>query len=110
MQYTEENHVLNKIRLLCELNNYSFYRLSAESGVSLSTISSMFKHNCYPTIPTLTKLCKAFNISLSDFFMSEPDPTYISEEMRGFINNFNSMNPEQKRYLNSYINGLTGKL
>lgn len=110
MQLTEENHVLTKIRSLCELNNYSLYRLSAESGVSLSTISSMFTNNNYPTIPTLTKLCEALNISLSDFFMAEPEPAYISEEMRIFINNFNSMNPEQKRYLNSYINGLMGKL
>lgn len=110
MQLTEENHVLTKIRTLCELNSYSLYRLSAESGVSLSTISSMFNNNNYPTIPTLTKLCEGLNISLADFFMEEPDPAHIPEEIRIIINNFNLMNPEQKLYLNSYINGLVGKL
>lgn len=106
----EENEILAKIRALCELNHYSFYRLSAESGVSLSTISSLYLHNHYPSIPTLAKICKGLNISLSDFFMEEPYPTLIPEEIRLFINDLNSMTPEQKRHLNSYIKGLKGKL
>lgn len=109
MKNTEENEILKKIRKLCEINNYSFYRLAVESGVSLSTISSLFTHNNYPSIPTLAKICKGLNISLSDFFMEEPYPTSIPEEIRLFINDLNTMTPEQKKFLNSYIKGLKGK-
>jgi transcriptional regulator with XRE-family HTH domain len=76
----------------------------------MSTISSFFQHNNYPSIPTLKKLCNGLNISLSDFFMEEPSPTYISEETRVLINSYNTMTPEQKNHLNSYIKGLIGKM
>ena len=41
----EENFCIKRIRELMEKNGYNTYRLAKQSGISLSTLSSMFEHN-----------------------------------------------------------------
>lgn len=103
----EENIVLIRLRELCEKNNISFYRLSKESGVALSTISSLYSQNHYPSIPTLGRLCTGLNMTLSDFFLLEQKPNHITEQDRIMMNRINSLSPEQKKYLTAYIEGLS---
>ncbi|MBQ3583845.1 MAG: helix-turn-helix transcriptional regulator [Lachnospiraceae bacterium] len=103
----EENIVLMRLRELCENNNFSFYRLAKESGVALSTISSLYTQNHFPSIPTLHKLCKGLNITLGDFFLLEPSPDTLTEEDRFIINRINNLSCEQKHYLKAYIEGLS---
>lgn len=103
----EENIVLSQIRTLCQKNNYSFYKLSKESGVPLSTISSLYAKNQFPSIPTLQKICFALHTTISDFFQFEKSPEYISEEHKILINKYNSLNTVQKHFLDAYLEGLT---
>lgn len=102
-----ENIVLDKIRLLCTENNFSLYKLSKEAGIPFSTLTSLFYNNSFPSIPTLLKICAAFHITLSDFFLSEEAPEYILEEHKILINKYESLNVTQKHYLDAYLNGLT---
>ena len=103
----EENIVLMRLRELCEKNNISFYRLAKDSGVALSTISSLYAQNHYPSIPTLNRLCDGLNMTLSDFFLLEPKPNRLTEEDRRIINRINHLCYEQKKYLTAYIDGLS---
>ena len=100
------NFVLKKLYDLCNINNFSTYRLSQESGVPLTTISSLYKNDSYPSIPTLVKLCSAFNITLSDFFTSVKSPEQITEDDLILLNYYHSLTPAQKKYLFTYIYGL----
>ena len=102
-----ESIILDKIKLLCAKNNFSLYKLSKESGVPLSTITSLFSNNSFPSIPTLLKICTAFHITLSDFFLTEETPEYILEEHKILINKYDTLNVTQKHYLDAYLNGLT---
>lgn len=103
----EENTVLMRLRELCVKENISFYRLSKDSGVALSTISSLYTQNHYPSIPTLNRLCNGLNMTLSDFFLFEPKPDHLTEEERRIINRINNLSNEQKKYLSAYIDGLS---
>ena len=107
MKLLKENFVLNKIKTLCVENKYSLYKLSKESGVPLSTLSSLFSNNNFPSIPTLQKICNAFHITISDFFLIEESPEYIREEHKILIRKYESLNITQKNYLDAYINGLS---
>ena len=100
------NFVLKKLYDLCNINNFSTYRLSQESGVPLTTISSLYKNDSNPSIPTLVKLCSAFNITLGDFFTSTKPPEQITEEDLILLNYYHSLTPTQKKYLFTYISGL----
>lgn len=102
----EENEVLVKIRKLCKERGYSIYRLSIESGVSESTINSMFYKNNYPSIPTLYKICNGLRITVSDFFLVEHNSEYISDELQVIIKKANKLSTHKVNCLNSYIDGL----
>ena len=65
--------VLNKITQLREERNWSEYQLAERSGLTQSTISSWYRKNMTPSIPSLSKICDAFGITLSQFFLEEGD-------------------------------------
>ena len=60
--------VLERITELRKERNWSEYQLAEKSGLTQSTISSWYRKDMLPTIPSLAKICAAFEISLSQFF------------------------------------------
>ncbi len=63
--------ILRKINKMRLDRNWSIYRLSVESEVPQSTLTNMFNRETLPSITTLSSICKAFNISLSEFFLKK---------------------------------------
>lgn len=57
--------------------HWSEYQLAEFSGLTQSTISSWYRKNMLPTIPSLTKLCDAFGITLSQFFLEDSDKNVL---------------------------------
>lgn len=64
-------NVLNRIIQLRMERNWSEYELSQKSGITQSTISTWYRKNTIPSIPSLEKICKAFDITLSEFFIED---------------------------------------
>lgn len=60
--------VLERITELRKERNWSEYQLAEKSGLTQSTISSWYRKDMLPSIPSLAKICAAFEISLSQFF------------------------------------------
>ena len=63
--------VLQRINELREERHWTEYQLAERSGLTQSTISSWYRKNMLPTIPSLTKICDAFGISISQFFLDQ---------------------------------------
>jgi len=57
-----------RIKQLMEERGWSDYRLAKESGLSHSAVTNMFNRNNAPTLPTLEAVCRAFGITLAQFF------------------------------------------
>ena len=55
------------------LKGWTEYQLAEKSGLTQSTISSWYRKNMIPSIPSLEKICTAFGITLSQFFADESD-------------------------------------
>ena len=85
-----------RIAELAQERNWSNYELAKRSGVQLSTIQNMYHRNYEPTIPTLQALCKAFGISLSQFF-ADGELADVTEEQREILSLWNRLSDEQKR-------------
>lgn len=96
--------VLSKIRTLMRKNNWSEYQLAKVSGVSQSTINSMFRKNNLPTIPTLESLCTAFKITLSEFFATGETIYDLTHEQVEMFNKLTSLSVEQKEAIINLIN------
>ncbi|OJU13376.1 MAG: transcriptional regulator [Clostridiales bacterium 43-6] len=82
------------------------YRLHKESGVPQSTLSNMFKRDTAPTIPTLESICKAFGLTLSQFFSSGDEAVELSPEQREMLDKWNALTSEQKKSLLQLLNNM----
>ena len=94
--------VLDRLRRLMYERDWTEYRLAKESGLSQSTISNMFYRNTIPSIPTLEIICRAFGITLAQFF-ADGKFVELTDEQYGFFNRWAALRPEQKRLVDELI-------
>lgn len=85
----------SRLRKLMADRGWSEYRLAKESGLSESTLKNVFHRNTVPSIPTLEAICKAFHITLSQFF-ADGDMVELSPELKAVFDSWLSLTPEQK--------------
>lgn len=104
MDYNEVN---KRILQLCEQRNWSKYKLAQESKIGNSAISAMFKNNHVPTIHNLTKICDAFQITLSQFFDSEF--FHQKDSIQTYIELWNQLNIVDQEKVLIYMHGLLHK-
>jgi len=80
---------------------WSVNQLANEAFLTQSTVSNIFNRKSVPTVATLTAICKAFEISLSEFFNeSENDSNiYLTEDETTLLENFRSLNKNNKQAL-----------
>lgn len=97
----EENFCVKRIKELMAKNEYTPYKLAQQSGISLSTLSSMFEHNTEPRIDTLQKICSACNISVAQFF--ERSSRDLSQEQDEVLALFDSLTRSKKDMARSYL-------
>ena len=80
------------------------YCLAKESGLSHSTVTNMFNRNNAPTLPTLEAVCRAFGITLAQFFSEGNGPAEFTEEQHKKKKKRSTLNDEQKKALPALIN------
>lgn len=70
-------NVLERITEMREERHWTEYQLAEKSGLTQSTISSWYRKGMLPTIPSLLKICDAFGISVSQFFLDDSSHTVL---------------------------------
>ena len=88
--------ILRKINKMRLDRNWSIYRLSVESDIPQSTLTNMFNRETLPSITTLASICKAFDISLSDFFTEKPEYEEYTDSEKELLDMFNSVSREAR--------------
>lgn len=71
--------VLERINELRRERGWTIYKLAEEAMVAQSTMSNMFTRKTLPSLYTLSQICEAFNITMSEFFN---DGIAVDEETR----------------------------
>lgn len=87
---------LERLRQLQKQRGWTDYRLARESGLSDSTIINIYRRNALPSIPTLEAICRAFGLTLSQFF-AEGELVELSPELKELFDQWKTLTPEQKR-------------
>ena len=95
-----------RIRQLMEERGWTDYHLAKEANLSHSTVTNMFNRNNTPTLPTLEAVCRAFGITLTQFF-TEAGESQITEEQQKLFSIWSTLTDEQKRLLWS-VQGMHG--
>ena len=71
--------------------------MSKYSGLSESTVGNIFSRNTVPSIATLESICKAFGITLSQFFADDDSELVeMNEDLKELFNDWVSLSKEQK--------------
>ena len=92
-----------RIRQLMEERGWTDYRLAKEAKLSHSTVTNMFNRNNAPTLPTLEAVCRAFGITLAQFF-TEDGESQITEDQQKLFSTWSTLTDEQKRLLLDLMN------
>lgn len=99
--------ILAKITELRNARNWSEYQLAEKSGLTQSTISSWYRKNMVPSIPSLEKICDAFGISISQFFLEDNDNTVIlTETQLQLLKHSSRLTAEQMNALMNFLQTL----
>ncbi len=92
----DNERVLEKIEELMKQHKFSKYRLAKESGIKKSTVTTIFNKRSTVSLYNLSKMCKAFDLTLSEFFaMLEEPKTETDQDFP--LNWWHSLPPDKRR-------------
>jgi len=99
----DNESILKKIEELMTQRGYTKYKLAKLSGISKSTITTIFNKRSTVSLYNLSKMCCAFNLTMSEFFaMME------GKSDAGLIQEFplewwSSLPPEKRRQVSTIM-------
>ena len=88
--------ILTAITTYREERGWTEYQLAEQSGLPQSTISSWYRKNMVPTVPSLEKICAAFGITLSQLFAEGDSPVSLTEPQRKLLKRWARLSEEQQ--------------
>ena len=88
--------ILTTINKYREERGWTEYQLAERSGLPQSTISSWYRKNMVPTVPSLEKICSAFGITLSQLFAEGETPVSLTESQRKLLESWARLTEEQQ--------------
>ena len=79
-----------------EERGWSEYQLAEHSGLPQSTISSWYRKNMIPTIPSLEKICGAFGITLSQLFAEGDTAVTLTASQKKLLDRWSRLSEDQQ--------------
>ena len=99
--------ILRKITEMRLEKGWTEYELTERAEHTQSTISSWYRKNLIPSIPSLEHICNAFGISLSQFFLeNECFSERLTEEQMDVIKRWNRLTKELQKKLANFLNSV----
>ncbi len=91
--------VLTKIRVLQGERNWTDYKLAQEADIPQATLSAIFQRGTPPKVDTLQCICKAFGLTLAQFFLEDEAIEVLSEPEKEMLAVFRKLSPKQQKAL-----------
>ncbi len=88
--------ILGTIAIYRQERGWTEYQLAERSGLPQSTISSWYRKNMVPTVPSLEKVCAAFGITLSQLFAENNEPVALTPSQRELLDKWDRLDEEQQ--------------
>lgn len=95
--------ILSAITTYREERGWTEYQLAERSGLPQSTISSWYRKNMVPTLPSLEKICTAFGVTLSQLFAEGAAPVSLTESQQKLLERWAKLSEEQQAVIFALI-------
>ena len=92
-------NINKKIEKLRYQRGWSMYELAQEMGVTQSTLTSIMRRGNPPKIDTLERICEAFGITLSQFFMEDEQVEILTADEKTLVSSFRTLPPNKQQAL-----------
>ena len=79
-----------------EERGWTEYQLAEHSGLPQSTISSWYRKNMIPTIPSLEKICSAYGITLSQLFAEGDTIVSLTTSQKKLLDRWARLSEDQQ--------------
>ena len=90
--------IMQRLRELQKRYGWSDYRIAKEAGLSPNTVSNIYRRGNTPSMVTLEALCKAFGITMAQFF-AEDELVELTPELRELFDRWTALTDDQKAAL-----------
>lgn len=87
--------VLQRLAELQKQYGWSDYRIAKEADLAPNTVSNIYRRNNVPSMTTLEALCKAFGITMAQFF-ADNDMIEVTPEIKELVDRWSALTVEQK--------------
>ena len=91
--------ILTAITHLRLARGWTEYQLAEQSGLPQSTISSWYRKQMTPTVPSLEKICNSFGITLSQLFSEGEECVTLTLQQQMLLEKWSHLSPEQQEAL-----------
>ncbi len=88
-------NILDRLKDLQQMRGWSDYKIAKEAGLSPNTVSNIYRRGNTPSLVTLEALCKAFGISMTQFF-ADGEVVEITPELQALFDKWTLLSEEQK--------------
>ena len=85
-----------RIKELMAQRGWTIYRLSQESGITITTIINLVSRSKQPALQTVEIICETMNISLAEFFTEDSAPDGMTEEQIKLFTLWDALTDEQR--------------
>ena len=90
---------LEKIRELQNARNWTDLELAKHADLPIATVNSLFRRNNPPKLDTLQCICKAFGLTLAQFFLEDESVEVLSKPEKEMLEAFRTLSPKQQQAL-----------
>ncbi|MBR1614653.1 MAG: helix-turn-helix domain-containing protein [Treponema sp.] len=99
--------ILERIKKMRLEKGWTEYELAERAELTQSTISSWYRKNLIPSIPSLEHICSAYGITLSQFFIeNECFAEKLTPEQIDILNRWNKLTKEQQKKLADFLDSI----
>lgn len=81
--------------------NWTEYQLAQKSGIPQSTISTWYRKKMLPTLSSLDKICRAFDMTMAQFLSENDGLTEITPDQKELLSKWELLTSAQK---NAFLN------
>lgn len=89
-------YVNKKIMAIADSRGWSLYELAERADIPYSSLNSSINRDASPKIDMLERICVAFGITLSQFFIEDEHVEALSKKEKDLICSFRKLSDEKQ--------------
>lgn len=89
--------------------NWTEYELAQRSTLPQSTISSWYRKKMLPSLASLEKICRAFDMTMAQFLAEDASLTEITPEEQNLLEKWELLSPKQKTAFLELMDSVTSR-